>query len=63
MLAQPQSAAPVMEWKPPVVWKPSVVWKLSVAWKPRVEWKPTRNPRKTNRAAMPLEAHFREAAA
>ena len=51
MLVQPQSAVPILEWKPPVVWKPFV------------EWKPTRNPRKTNRAAMPLEARFREAAA
>jgi hypothetical protein len=45
MHVQPQSAAPIPEWK--LILK----------------WKPTRDPRKTNRAAMTLEARFREAAA
>ena len=30
---------------------------------PRPELMPTRNPRKANRTGMPLETHFREAAA
>ncbi len=45
MHLQPQSPAPIPEWKL------------------LLKWKPTRDPRKTNRAAMPLEARFREAAA
>ncbi len=43
MLAQPQSAAPILEWKS------------------GLDWKPNRDPRKTNPAALPLEARFHEA--
>ena len=32
-------------------------------WKSIQKWKPTRDPRKANREAMPLEARFHEAAA
>jgi hypothetical protein len=45
------------------MWEAIQVWKPFPEWKPVVEWKPTRDPRKANRAAMPLEARFHEAAA
>ena len=51
MLAQPQSAAPILEWK------------SDLDWKSGLDWKPTRDPRKTNPAAVPLEARFHEAVA
>ncbi len=57
MRAQPQSAAPIQEWKSILEWKPIQKRKSFLI------GKPTCDPRKTNRAAMPLEARFREATA
>lgn len=63
MLVQPQPAAPILNQKPTLNWKPTLDGKRTLNGKPTLIGKPTRDPRKTNRVAMPLEARCREAAA